>query len=291
MLTDREIKALIMLLDDSDTEVVEHVADKLISIGERVIPTLEKAWENEKEGQLQKKIEDIIHSIQFTSLQRMFSDWMEKKDSDLLTGFFLVSKYYYPNLQLEDIEKQIFKIKQRIWLELNYNQTSLEQVQIFNQVFYNIHRFTSAQGNLDFQEFCLNHLLETKTGNAISLGILYQIIANDLNLPIYGVTLLRHYILCFCKRTISNFQPLKSLEKEVIFYINPVNKGSIFSRSEITDYLEKLNAPPHPQYYSPANNYEIIHELLSNLIDLHTHVGAREKGEELNALRKKLEFY
>lgn len=289
MLNQNEIKALIHLLDDSDREVAEHVAGKLISIGQSVIPTLEEVWQNEKESELQQKIEDIIHSIQFGSLLKLFGDWANKEEADLLTGFFLVSKYYYPNLNFEDIEKQIFKVKQRIWLELNYNQTALEQVQIFNQVFYNIHRFSSTQGSLEFNEFCLNHLLETKKGNAISIGILYQIIANDLSLPVYGVTLLRHYILCFCKRTISDFQSAERPEKEIMFYINPVNKGSIFSRNEIKDYLDKLHAPHDAQYFSPASNQEIIHELLSNLIDIHIHLGVEEKGEDLKQLRKLLE--
>lgn len=286
MLNQNEIKALIHLLDDSDKEVSEHVADKLISIGQSVIPTLEEIWQNEKEGELQQKIEDIIHAIQFEGLLKLFQEWATKEDADLLSGFFLVSKYYYPNLNFEDIEKQVFKIKQRIWLELNYNQTALEQVQIFNQVFYNIHRFTCTQGSLEFNEFCLNHLLESKNGNAISIGILYQIIANDLSLPVYGVTLLRHYILCFCKRSINEFQSNHRPDKEVMFYINPVNKGSIFSRNEIKEYLDKLHAPYHAQYFSPATNQQIIYELLSNLIDIHVHLGVEEKGEDLKRLRE-----
>lgn len=286
MATEKELKALIHLLDDDDREVSEHVYTKLVSIGQSVIPTLEEIWSNEKNTEVQQKLENIIHSIQFEALQKSFEVWTAQKDGDLLTGFFLISKYYYPTLSFEDIEKQLFKIKQRIWLELNYNQTALEQVQIFNQVFYNIHRFTSTQGSLEFNEFCLNHLLETKKGNAISLGMLYQIIANDLNLPVYGVTLLRHYILCFCKRTINEFQENERPEKEIMFYINPVNKGSIFSRNEIKDYLDKLNAPHHSTYFAPATNHEIIRELLSNLIDIHIHLGVEEKGEDLKKLRE-----
>ena len=41
-----EVKALISLLDDSDKEVFGHIEEKLISMGNDVIPFLEDAWAN-----------------------------------------------------------------------------------------------------------------------------------------------------------------------------------------------------------------------------------------------------
>lgn len=286
---DSEIKALIYLLDDEDPEVSTHVFTKLVSIGQSVIPTLEDVWSKEKNTEIQQKLEGVIHSIQFESLEKAFKEWAQSDDNNLLQAFYLVSKFYYPNLNFEDIEKQISKIKQRIWIELNYHQTALEQVQIFNQVFYNTHGFTLAQDSLAFNDFCINHLLETKKGNAISLGILYQIMANDLSLPVYGVTLLRHYVLCFCKHSISRLEAEEQTEKEIMFYINPVNKGSIFSRNEIKEYLSRMQASLEPHYFKPASNRKIIYELLSNLIDIHLHVSSEEKGNELKILRTYLD--
>ena len=41
----REIKALISLLDDEDHEVSQHVEGKILSLGGNVIPFLESEWE------------------------------------------------------------------------------------------------------------------------------------------------------------------------------------------------------------------------------------------------------
>ncbi len=276
---------MIQLLDDDDKEVANHVYDKLVSIGPEVIPTLEKVWESDENPLLQNRLEEIIHSIQFEGLLKETAEWVETENQDLLTGAYLVSKYYYPDLQLEDIQRSVFKIKQRIWLELNYNQTALEQIQIFNQLFYNIHRFNTVQGSMEYNEFCINHVLETRKGNAISLGILYQVIANDLNLPVYGVALLRHYILCFCKRTLGTLSTEERPEREIMFYINPVNRGSIFSRNEIKDYLNKMNAPHEHKFFTPASNLAIIYELMSNLMDIHAHLGMESKAEDMKKLR------
>ncbi len=289
MQNDKEIKALIQLLDDDDKEVLDHVYGKLIGIGPEVIPALEQVWQSDENPLLQDRLEEIIHTIQFDSLVKETETWVASETQELLTGAFIVSKFYYPDLLIEDVQRAVFKIKQRIWLELNYNQTALEQVQIFNQLFYNIHRFTNVPGSMEYNEFCINHVMETKKGNAISLGILYQIIANDLNLPVYGVTLIRHYILCFCKRTLGSLSTEERPEREIMFYINPVNRGSIFSRNEIKEYLDKLNAPHDTQFYAPATNISIISEMMSNLIDIHIHLGMEEKANDLKRLKALLQ--
>lgn len=282
-----EIKALIYLLEDSDREVSEHVFNKLISIGHSVIPALEEEWQKKENAEIQLKLEDIIRIIQFQELKNEFETWSKLEIPDLLTGTFLVSKYFYPTLKLEDLKKKILKHKQRIWLDLSYNGTALEQVKTFNQIFFNIQGFGPEQaGSLDFKDFCINHLLETKKGNPFSLGILYQIIANDLDLPIYGVALLKNFILCFCK---SNIELTEQQEKEVLFYINPINNGSVFSRNQIVEYLDKLNAPHLPKYFNPTTNTKIVKELLNALIDILSHLQKADYVSDLLALRDYLE--
>ena len=235
MSNEREINALIKLLDDNDQEVFRHVHDKLMSFGIDVVPALEEAWTADLTPITHERLEEIIHGIQFDSLVKEFKLWLSKESPDLLTGSFLISKYFYPDANIDDVRIRLQKMRQSIWLELNYNQTPLEQVQIFNQVLYNYHSFKGQQVSSDYFDYCINHVLETRKGCSMSVGIIYQILANDLNLPVYGVTLMRHYILAFCKKTIFDFNTELYLEREVMFYINPINKGSIFSRNEIKD--------------------------------------------------------
>jgi len=41
-----ELKALISLLDDTDTEVYHQIEEKLVQLGSAVVPLLEDAWSN-----------------------------------------------------------------------------------------------------------------------------------------------------------------------------------------------------------------------------------------------------
>jgi len=287
MSNESEINALIQLLDDNDHEVFRHVHDKLKSFGPDVIPTLEQAWGAELNPTAHERIEEIIHEIQFESLIEEWSIWLSiNENPDLLTGAFLVAKYHYPELRFEEIQKKIFKIRQSIWLELNQNQTPLEQIQIFNQVFYTHHGFKGAQSSSDFQDFCINHALESKKGSSLSIGIIYQVIAIELSLPVYGVNLVRHYVLAFCKKMIFDFATEENLEREVMFYINPINKGSVFSRNEIKDYLEKMKVENSDIYFVPASNISVITELLKSLIEIYEQQNRGDRVRELTLLSK-----
>ena len=289
MLAEGEINALIHLLDDNDWEVFRHVHDKIVSLGTPVIPVLEKAWSPDISPVMNERIEEIIVEIQFQEIEKEWNEWVENASPDLFTGLYLVSKYHYPVLLKEEVKTKLHRIKQTIWLELNYHQTPLEQVQIFNQLFYDYHHFKGEQASSDFVTFCLPSLLESKKGNAISLGILYQILASELNLPVYGVNLFRHYILSFCKHTVFDFTVSPELEKEVMFYINPINKGIVFSRNEIKEYLKKSEVESKQSYFVPASVPTIIRELLSQLIEVHTAKGADMKVKHLIQLQDKLQ--
>lgn len=284
MANDKEIQALIQLLDDDDHEVFKHVHAKLKSLGTDVIPVLEEIWSAELNPAAHERLEEIIHEIQFDSLLAEWEFWLSKETPDLLTGAFLVAKYHYPDLNFDELAKKVFKIRQNIWLELNYNQTPLEQIQIFNQVFYSFHGFKGSQSSNDYQDFCLNQVIDAKKGNSITIGIIYQILANELGLPVYGVTLQRHFILAFCKRSILDFSSEDNSEREVMFYVNPINRGSIFSRNEIKDYIEKLGAENEPTYFLPADNKAIVKELLNYLIELNGQQNREDRVKDLTNL-------
>ncbi|MBC8047037.1 MAG: hypothetical protein H7Y00_09600, partial [Fimbriimonadaceae bacterium] len=67
---EEEIQALIALLDDTDKEVFAHVASKLLSLGPVVIDRLEDAYTTIPNPVVQERIENIIHQIQFSSVEK-----------------------------------------------------------------------------------------------------------------------------------------------------------------------------------------------------------------------------
>lgn len=261
-----EIAALITLLDDDDHEVVAHVWNKIKSIGPSIVPVLENSWNPDYNPTQSERLEDLIHEIQFESLVAEIDTWINAPTQDLKRGYFLISKYFFPEIDEAVIDSKIAKIRQKIWIELNNQQTPFEQIQIFNQVIYDHLGFKGDLNSSTNSDFCLNHILETKRANPISMGLLYIIVAQSLHLPIFGVLLKGYFVLAFCKSNHLAFGDSDKLMDDVLFYLNPFQQGIIFSKAQIDDYLKRTNIPSEPKYYIPADNRENLKELLRYLI-------------------------
>lgn len=286
-LKENELSALINLLDDPDEEVYRHVTDRLISLGTAIIPSLEEAWEKTFDPNLHFRLEELIHLIQFETLLKDLKRWTKKRSDNLLEGAILVSRYQYPDLSVSKINAHIERISKEIWLEMNYNLTPLEQVNVFNHVMYQLNGFSGNTTNIhDPQNSYLNVLLDSKKGNPVSLSILYLILADKIKMPVYGINLPQHFVLSFHKEIIEPDESEQKIRSSILFYINPFNKGIIFSRDDITLFLKKLNLTPKQSHYLPCSNPDIIVSLLNSLIHSYELAGLGDKVIELGRMKE-----
>jgi regulator of sirC expression with transglutaminase-like and TPR domain len=286
--TTRSIQALVRLCDDPDEGVYGHIKNKLISHGAAAIPFLEASWEEEDYGLLfQSRIEDLIHEIQYYAVKDDLKEWIDSPNKELIDGALLIVRYQYPNFEEEKTRSEIKRIRDSIWLELSNRQTSFEKVSIFNKIFYGKEKFSgNAKDYNSPMNSYLNTVIETRKGNPLSLCVLYSIIAQSLDMPIYGVNLPNHFILTYLdENKINPF--IKSENKHgALFYINAFSKGIIFEEAEIDEFLKGLNKPKSREYYEPCSNSLIITRMLTNLITSFQQSGSAKRVKELVELRE-----
>lgn len=277
----KEINALVKLLDDPDQEIYQHVEQRLLEYGNEVIDFLENAWEHSLDSLIQQRIENIVHKIQFINVKEDLNLWYQSGAFDLLQGALVVNRYQYPDLNEEKIILQIEEIKREIWLGLQYEMSSVEKIKLINHVFYNVYGFSgNTKNHHDPQNSYINQVLECKKGNQISLAIIYSTLAQKLDIPVYGVNLPQHFILGYIDES-------KREEQEfgVLFYINAFNKGAIFGKHDVDQFLRQLNLDPLPGFYAPCSNVEIIRRVIRNLISAYENLGSKDKVEELKELQ------
>ena len=275
---EKKLNSLVRLLDDPDVSIFELVKEQIIEAGVEVIPYLEYSWESTINNFLQTRIENIIQEIQFNDTLNGIKNWHNLGAFDLLEGAYLISKYQYPEIKFEDIKQQVSIIKKDIWLELNNNLTALEKINILNHVFFNIHKYKRITSNLhNPQNYYLSNILNTKKGNPISLGILYTAVAQSLELPIYAVDLPKNFIVMY--------KDSYDLENnEVLFYINPYNKGAVFGKKEILFFLKQQKLSTETKYFSSCTNLKTIQRLIDNLIESYQNLGYPNKIEDLKKI-------
>ena len=269
---ENELKALISLLDDEDADVVAHVEEKIISLGNPIIPYLESEWEKNFNPDVQKKLEDLIHALQYDSLKEKLINWKNNGAEDLLEGMWLVATFQYPDLELDKLKKELEQIYYEAWLEFKSDVHPFDQIKILNSVIFSKLRFGANTKNFHAPaNSMINIVLESKKGNPISLCVIYMLVAQKLKLPVYGVNLPNLFILTY-----------KS--KEIQFYINAFNRGLIFSRSDIDNYISHLHINPLDIFYEPCSNLDIIKRVLRNLVISFEKIGEVEKVNEIKTL-------
>ena len=269
-----ELKNMVYLLDDSDDRVVCHIEEKIFSYGLSSIPFLESLWPTEESAIRQEKIINLIKRIKQNMLAEELESWLNSEEQDLLDGVFIINKILDPNLDRQYLENQLDKIKLNAWLELNYDLTSFEKVKILNRIIFDVHKFTGDTENYHHSKNSfLSSVLDRKKGNPILLAVIYSIVAQRLNIPIYGVNLPQHFILGYVKDL--EWPPLlrfndESLSREsqyndILFYINPFNNGLIFNQENIHKFLKQLKLEVKEDYFKICENRDIIIRILRNL--------------------------
>ena len=290
MIANTSIKALVQLIDDPDDNIYEHVRDQLKQYGNEAIPYLESSWGSSYYGMVfQSRVEKIIHEIQFESIKAQVQSWANSSEKDLLEGALIIARYQYPGVDEEFVRNTIQAIRRDVWLELNNNQTAFEQIKIFNRVFFGVHGFhgDTKTYNSPVNSY-INTVLESKKGNPLSLSLIYSIVAQSLDIPVYGVNLPNHFVLAYMDEKRSSFMINEQNEFGVLFYINAFSKGVIFDTNEIKDFLNGNNLTHSREFFEPCSNSTIMKRMLSNLIVSFQQIGNAEKVMELQTLRSVL---
>lgn len=275
-MNENELRALISLLDDPDTEIYHELADKLISSGPEVVPFLEQHWEQSFDVLLQGRVEEIIHKIQFNQVKNDLQLWKISNQEDLLEGLLIVNRYQYANLHEDKVRNQLAELKRNAWYHLMYEMTPVEKVKLLNNILF--HEFGLSGNTTDYhapQNSFLNKVLETKKGNPISLACIYSLVAQRLDIPIYGINLPKHFVLAYMD---------EDNPEEVLFYINVFNRGQIMREEDIRSFLQQLNLPPSDEYMKPCDNLAIVRRVLRNLVASYEHVDNVEKKKEVQIL-------
>lgn len=276
-INENELNALVSLLDDEDHEVLNHVEQKLIALGDKVIPILEKAWESQFNPLVQRRIEELIHTLHFESVQNRLLFWSSSGAKDLMEGLWIIATYQYPDLNLQDIRQRMDEFIELAKKDFDPKLTPREQVMHLNEVIFSTLRFSANTKNFHSPSNSMIHLvLESRKGNPIALCVVYMAVAQALGMPVYGVNLPNLFILTYSNEASQ-------------FYINAFNKGLIFTKSDIDNYLQHLKLNPIDTFYQPCSHQDIVMRVLRNLTASFEKTGQQEKVQEVEQMIKTLE--
>ncbi len=288
METNKEISALLTLIDDPDEEVFGLVSNKIVDYGTNIIPNLEHLWETTPNEEIQTRIELLIHRLHFTDLTEDFRQWNVSGHHDLLLGAMLTSKFQFPDVSTAPVMQEIEKVRRNIWLELNNYLTPLEQINIVTSILYSYYGLKGTEINYkEPNEFLMHKTLEAKRGNQISNGLLYLVLCELLDIPVRAINIPRQFIIAYFKPGYSD-ESLPNPIHKIEFYIDPTS-GQVFTQQDVESYFKRISVPPVGAYFKPRKNKQVIQQLIEEFSKCFTAEKDKYKQVELLDLAKLLD--
>lgn len=284
----KEINALFTLIDDPDEEVYSTVSEKLMAFGKAIIPNLEHLWETTLNDSIQERIEMIIHRLHYSDLTNDLIEWRDSSYHDLLFGALLVAKFQYPDIQSTPVLLDIEKIRRNVWLELNNFLTPLEQANVLSSILYKYYRLTGVEINHDCpDDFCIQKVLASKKGNAITNSIIYQVMCERLEINARIINIPKQCIVAFFQSDYDPATHLGNPQEFIQFYIDSTT-GQAFSHKDIETYFNKIGQVPNPSYFTPISHKKIIQLLIKETAKCFAEPSNEYKRAELVSLAELL---
>ena len=285
-----EIHALIQLLDDPDEGVYLHVREQLLLKGTEILPAVmaHKAT-NSICAVHESRLDDLVEGLHGAYVKKGLMDWFDAGATNIIEGAMWVHKAADPLLDLEKVRAQYEKLRRDVWLEMNEELTALEQVRILNHIFFSSEQYSNSRsGHPNPNDALIGQVMNLKQGNPLGIGTLYLSIARDLNLPIHGVNLPNHFILCYCDMNHVHNDADSTSDHQIpggiLFYINPFSEGTIIHPSDVSEFLSHLDLPVDERHCGPCAPLDIIRRLIGNVAYAFERNGEITKAENMRKL-------
>lgn len=288
MQSNKEVAALLRLIDDPDAEVYDTVASKLLHFGKDIIPSLEQLWEVTEDEGVQERIEALIHRVHYNELQHDFFEWSRADNPELLRGAILLARYATPDLSVPPLLARFDQIKKNVWLELNNYMTPLEQVHVLNTILYNYYNLKGHELTVrEPKHFFINELLDTRQGNPYSLGILYLALSEMLDIPVFAVEIPRQFLFAYIDTLHDFYSNKPEGVQHIQFYVDPLS-GMVYVQRDIDVYLKKINALDRQRKIMPLKSKRIIYKMMEELCLCYRYRREDTKADEIEQLMKML---
>ena len=235
MKIDAELFSIISLMDDPDTTVREAVIDRLADRGEESLQILDRFIVDNLPGDFEKQ-KEVINQVRDRLVLERLSRFLKSRDHTLYDGLMLVSKSINPEMDEQLFFSQISEMSEEIIQELSDDKTDLENMGIFNYIFFRRLGFVYSDFLIEKEEgTLLEHILTTKKGNPVAISIMYFLLARAVGMEIYP--------LCFP----GGFVPvLTGEEGRIVFYLNIFKGGAVFTKESLADFFKEVGVEYSP---------------------------------------------
>ena len=260
-LDDRERPALLNLLGDADPAVFAAVRARLLSRGSSVCEWL-RPHALSSDPVVRKHVRAILHHFESRDADHDFLSFClsQGEDLDVENGALKLAATTHPGLNPDAYRAVLDEFAEELRGRLNFEAEPRAQLAVINQYLFTELGFRgNEESYFDPKNSYLNQVLDRRTGNPISLCLIYLLLARRLKMPISGIGLPGHFI-CRYQSSVDSV------------YIDAFDRGRLLTKADCVQYLIHSAFGLHEQFLTPVPPRRWLMRMCGNLHQSYLHL-------------------
>ena len=251
-LEEKHRNALISLLSDEDAKVYRTVRQTILSYGPSSSQWMRQHTLS-SDPVLRRRATEIVDHFARQDADNQFLAFClnQGEDFDLERGALLLCRTQYPRINLD------------------LNGAADQIIRVVNDYLFRELRFTGDEKRFDDPDNSyFNMVLDNKRGNAISLSLLYLLLARRLRLPMSIIVLPGHFLCRF-----------QSSRAEL--YIDPFHGGRLLVKADCIKLIMQLQHRFDDSFLAPVSARRILQRICHTLHGIYTQHKSACQAERL----------
>jgi hypothetical protein len=131
----KEIEALIKLLSDDDSFILDQVEGKLNEYFKTLPPSVWSQFLNSANEKSKERLKNLLEKFNIKYVIDLADNWLQNPTL-LSEGLFIISRVFNPFLDYHEFLALIYQLIHYLPTEFANNYTDLEQAQIISHLFF-----------------------------------------------------------------------------------------------------------------------------------------------------------
>lgn len=253
-LSETQKSALLKLLTDEDVAVYHTIRGKILSYGPSAGDWL-RPHTLSSDPVLRRRANELVQYLAKQDADNRFLGFClsQGEDLDVEEGAWLLSRTQYPDINVAAYQALFDSYAGDLRERIDFGASPESILATINQYLFTDLGFIGNETNYyDPDNSYLNRVVDRRTGNPISLCLVYLFIARRLKLPIVGIGMPGHFLIRF-----------QSSTGEV--FIDAFNRGKLLSKADCIKYLLHTSHGFQEGYLAAVSPRRVLLRVCSNL--------------------------
>lgn len=264
-LSESQRAALLTLLTDDDPAVYRKIRQKIIAYGPAASAWL-RPHSFSRDPILRRRAQEIVLSFDRQAADNEFLGFClnNGQNFDLEEGAWTLTQTQYPDINVDGYRALLDSFAADIREELPSDANPEDLLGVVNRYLFEGLGFAGNEEQYyNPEDSYLNRVLDRRTGNPISLCLIYLLIASRLRLPITGIGLPGHFV---CRYQSSSAE----------IYVDAFNGGKLLTKADCIQYLLQGNYSVREDYLTPVSPRRLLLRVCGNLHQIYLHLEQTE---------------